>query len=248
MASLTVRGIVVRYAKYREADRILTLITHERGKLTAAARGARRTKSKLMGGTELFCYGVFDLFEQKDRFTVDDCQLEDNFYDLRLSVDKLAYGTWVAQLAETCMNEGEPNEPLFLLTLQALAQLCYGEANPRDAALAYALQLLDVMGYRPPLTHCARCGREVGEPRFFDVDAGGVSCGCLRGPLVRPIHPGLAEVMRILLDTPMDRFHTVHYPPERMQELRGVLADTLSLRLERPFTSLSVVEQRWGLG
>ena len=70
MASHKVLGVVTRAVNYRDHDRILTLVTRERGKLTATARGCRKPQSKLLTAASPFCYGEYVLNERNGRFYV----------------------------------------------------------------------------------------------------------------------------------------------------------------------------------
>ena len=79
MPTWTLTGIVLRYANYRDSDRILTILTRERGKLSAAARGCRKPNSRLFGCSELFTYGEYVLFEGKGKMTVDNCDVRERF-------------------------------------------------------------------------------------------------------------------------------------------------------------------------
>ena len=77
-------AVVARATNYRDHDRILTLITRERGRLTATARGCRKPQSKLLSCTQPFCYGEYELQERDGRFYVRGCDIHEIFYDLRL--------------------------------------------------------------------------------------------------------------------------------------------------------------------
>jgi recombinational DNA repair protein (RecF pathway) len=56
-----VQGIIIR-EKVSDEDRLLTLLTSERGVIHAVAKGANRARAKLVSSTGLFCYGQFGLF------------------------------------------------------------------------------------------------------------------------------------------------------------------------------------------
>ena len=80
MPSVTTQGIVLRYANYREHDRMLTILSPDYGRIDALSRGCRRPKSPLMPVSELFVSGEFVLYQSHDHFTLTSCALADSFY------------------------------------------------------------------------------------------------------------------------------------------------------------------------
>ena len=64
MPAVTTPGIVLRYANYRDHDRMLTLLSPRLGRVDLLSRGCRRPKSPLMPASELFVSGEFVLFEK----------------------------------------------------------------------------------------------------------------------------------------------------------------------------------------
>ena len=84
MPAITTPGIVLRYANYRDHDRMLTLLSPRLGRGDLLSRGCRRPKSPLMPASELFVSGEFVLFEKNERAVLTSCALQDTFYPLRL--------------------------------------------------------------------------------------------------------------------------------------------------------------------
>ena len=78
MPSITTQGIVLRYANYREHDRMLTILSPDYGRIDALSRGCRRPKSPLMPVSELFVSGEFVLYQSHDHFTLTSCALADS--------------------------------------------------------------------------------------------------------------------------------------------------------------------------
>ena len=109
MALITVNGIVTRYANYRDNDRILTLFTRERGLISAAARGCRRPKSPLLPASELFVSGEFVLFFNREKYTLQSCDVQEAFYPLREDVERFAAGAYMLALANGGAVTEQPN-------------------------------------------------------------------------------------------------------------------------------------------
>lgn len=179
MPSITTPGIVLRYANYRDHDRMLTILSPTLGRLDVLSRGCRRPKSALMPASELFVHGEFVAYVQNDRATLTSCSLTDTFYPLRLEPYRLTCASYMAALCADAVQPGEDAAPLYALLLKGLYYLAYDpEADPLATTTAFLLLFADAMGYRPRLSRCAHCrtplALEQGAP--FDVAAGGLCC------------------------------------------------------------------------
>ena len=83
MADLICRGMVIRTVDYRDNDRILTLFTAESGRVDAKARNCRKATSPLLGCTQPFTYGEYQLFYHKNKYIIDQGEVLESFYPLR---------------------------------------------------------------------------------------------------------------------------------------------------------------------
>ncbi|MCL2811968.1 MAG: DNA repair protein RecO [Clostridia bacterium] len=180
MPSFTTQAIVLRRVNYRDNDRMLTLFSPTLGRLDAAARGCRKTKSALGGATELFCSGEYQFHQSRDRYTLTGCAIQESFYPLREDYDRLVYGAYLLALCEASVQPGEEHPGLYALLLGALARLAYGAPAQSPAALTvvFLLQFAESLGYRPRLDACAHCGivlPDEGRVRFGAL-AGGTLC------------------------------------------------------------------------
>ena len=107
MAVVCVTGIVTRYVNYRESDRILSIFTIEQGRVDAKARGCRRPTSPLLPAAQPFVYGEFELFQGKDKYTVNQCSIQESFFPIREDIARFAVGSAMLQLAHEATQERE---------------------------------------------------------------------------------------------------------------------------------------------
>lgn len=180
MATLTTRGIVLRFANYRDHDRMLSILSPDYGLIDAQSRGCRRPKSPLMPASELFVYGEFVLYRSNDRFTLTSCQIDDTFYPLRLEHYKLTCASYMAALCHAGAQPGQEARQLFELLLRGLYLLGYSrQSDTLTLTTAFLLQFADRTGYRPRMRRCAHCRTPLPEegPWRFDIAAGGFCCG-----------------------------------------------------------------------
>ena len=183
MPSVTTQGIVLRYANYREHDRMLTILSPDYGRIDALSRGCRRPKSPLMPVSELFVSGEFVLYQSHDHFTLTSCSLADSFYPLRLDIDRLSCAAYMANMCEATVQPEEDARRPFLLLARALGCLSYQNVAPRKVLSVFLLHYAVAMGYRPRLKHCVQCGERLPEVEsvLFDIEQGGVVCSRCAG-------------------------------------------------------------------
>lgn len=190
MPNIVTDAIVLRRAPYRDNDRMLTLFSPTLGRVDAICRGCRRVKSPLLAASELFCAGEYTLFRTGERATVVSCRVTDTYYPLRSDVDRLSHGMYMLELCAATVQPGQENERLFLLLLRALAHLCYGQTVPRRVTAVFLMGFVSLLGFRPQVGRCVRCGRPVtpddGVPQetagAFSPQLGGVLCpACAAG-------------------------------------------------------------------
>jgi len=208
MPVILAEGIVTRYVNYRESDRILSIFTIERGRVDAKARGCRKPLSPLVNAAQPFVFGQFELFVGRERCTVNACEVRETFYPLREDYERFEIGSVMLRLAHEAALENEPNAPLFSLLYHALSFLAYGKAAPRDLLCCFLIRYLNAIGYRPAITTCAQCGRDLRADAIVRFSArGGAVCGaCARGE--EPIGKTALEGMRRMLllgDDEMDK-------------------------------------------
>ena len=178
MPAITTQAIVLRHADYREHDRMLTLLSPSMGRVEALCRGCKRPQSPLLSASEWFALGEYVLFAGKGHMTVTSCNLTESFFPLRTDYDRLKHATYLLSVAEAAAQPGERAVELFTLLARSLSRLAYTDRDAQAISAAFLLHFSAISGYRPRLSHCVRCGREMKdeEIRLFDIENGGLLC------------------------------------------------------------------------
>lgn len=190
MPLLRTEGIVLQAWDLGEHDRLVTLYTREHGRLAAVARGARRLRSRFSGALELFTWGDAVGFEREGRALVrlDHFDIRQPFRRLREDLECLGQGARMVEAIARLTAERDAQPLCFALLLRGLRALDQGAA-PARVQLAFALRLLDLLGHRPRLDRCGRCGRAVStQGVMFDAAEGSLVCERCRtgGPALAP--------------------------------------------------------------
>lgn len=177
-----IQGIILKSFDYKESSRMVDLYSQEQGRLTFAARGAKRNKSRILNLSEPYVEGAFNLIYGRSPIpSLKDGQILDAHLGLRASLTRMVCAAFTVDLMEDCLN-ADPDPDLYRLLqaqLKALETLP-DEAAPRLMA-AFMFKLTAVIGFRPSLGRCLACGREMGpqlaaEGILFNLEEGGILC------------------------------------------------------------------------
>ena len=180
MPNDVLNGIVLRATDYRESDRILNVLTRERGLVTVSAPGCRKPNSKLAAFSTQFAYGEMEVNDRLGKLRLSSAAILESFYSIRESYEQLLSATRIVNAAER-LSGGEPDDGLFLLLYHALSVISYGENDPKDTELCFMAKLLKLEGVAPTLTSCVKCGRDLRncqELRFSNSLGGSVCEKC----------------------------------------------------------------------
>ena len=108
----TTRGLVLREVRYKEADRILTVLTEDMGKMTVKARGALRKGSKIAAATQFLVFSELTMLERNGFWTVSEGSTIEEFKGLRGDITALSLASYFAECIEALSDEGNP-DPLL---------------------------------------------------------------------------------------------------------------------------------------
>ena len=116
-------GVVLRETEYKDADKLLTVLSRDRGRLTLRARGVRSQSSKLKSGCQLLAFSEFTVFEGRGALTVDEAVPLELFLPLREDIELLSLASYFAQVAEVLSQEDAPNPELLSMCLNGFYAL-----------------------------------------------------------------------------------------------------------------------------
>ena len=237
---ITTRAVVLREADYKESDKILTLLTPEEGKITAQAHGCRKKGNGLSAACQMLVYSEMTLSEYRGRWTVTEAGVELEFRRLRSELDRLALGTYFAQVLESVVPENSPPEELLPLLLNCLYALDRGDRPLGQIKAAFELRSMALAGFAPMLEGCAVCGRSPALQPRLNLSQGILHCrDCPAGEGISlPLSPGVLSAMEHILHCPGRRLLSFRMEEQALQELADVCEAYLLTQLERGFGGL----------
>ena len=236
-------AIVLRERAVDEFDSVLTLLTKERGVLTAYARGARKPRSSLRVSAELMSYSCFVLFCNREKYSVDKADLNRLFMGVRGDVEKLSLGSYFCQLTAEAAPHEEPAGEYLRLLLNSLYLLDSGKRTCAFVKPVYELRLLTMAGFMPNLVACAGCGAYEAERMYFLPRSSQLLCGdcAAASPETEPREPvgkGVLAAMRHILYSDAERLFGFTLPEGGLAALNRLTQQYVMVQLDRRFETL----------
>jgi len=238
VATLQCQALVVRMVEFGESDRIVHLLTPTSGRITAIAKGARRSKRRFPGTLDLFNLLAVQIEwpRRASMKRLEHARLLRYFAGLRVDPRRFALGCWLLEWVGRLAPEdgaGRDVESLFHFAVEALGTI---EREVADGRLRTLLELraLDAVGLRPEFRNCVRCAREVGSTRegrpvrevAFHVGEGGVVCdSCAGGETLRPVQLGTLRALEQSLRLPLDRMERLRFGPGPLREAAPLIEE-----------------------
>ncbi len=246
-----VKGIVLKTAEYGENDKLLTLLTHEKGKMLVCVKGGRSIKCKHMPSCELFAYSEFQLYEKQGKYWVRESYLCESFFRIRRALEPMYLGQYLCEVtAEFALFDIADGELLRLL-LNSLYLLCSDKKDRRIVKSTFEMKAASIEGFSPDLTGCTYCGA-ITHHMYFEAIEGCVVCDACKGMLNRNeevyekmalspllvLDRSLIDAMSFIINAPIEKAFSFALPCSELDMLSSVCEAYLLHQLERGFKTL----------
>ncbi len=237
-------GVVLRELDYAEADRILTILTPA-GKVSALAKGVRRTTSHKAGHLGLFARVDLMLAQGRNLEIVTQAECIEEFEGLRRDLTRFSYASYAGELADRVAAEDEDTSALYDLFVQVLRWFSV-EGDLALGARLFELRLLEFAGYRAELFHCVNCGAPIAEEaNHFSAEQGGLLCPRCGADVAGavPVTVNAQKVLRYLARHDLDGIRALHLSSATHAELEALLMGYLEYTLERELKSAAFLRR-----
>lgn len=243
MRLLKTEAIVLKNNLIGETDKIAILFTKSYGKISAVAKGARRSKSRFIGSVRPFSVGSYVLFEGQNYYYIDQWELLDSHNTFERDLMKLSYATYFADIINKLLLYDEKNINLYNLLKNALYCLDKFNIEPEILNESYSLKLLTLMGYMPELDNCSSCG-ESSDLKYFSPASGGVVCDRCRNKYndALTIHNITIRALKYLLKTDLTNLKSLKLPGVIIKEMDKIITEYIKQHLDMEFQTWIFLE------
>jgi DNA repair protein RecO (recombination protein O) len=239
-------AIVLSRFDLGEADRVLTLLTPDEGKLKAIAKGVRRPGSRIGGSVEPFAELQLLLVRGRTFDVITQASVSHAWLSLREGLEATATAWYLGELAERAVEERAGAMPVYALLRRGCQLLDDGMA-PGRVARWYELGLADALGMRPEVERCVECDRPLEETeryRWVPV-LGGVLCGRHPEPPADAsgLSVGALKLLRAYRRLDIEAIAALRLPPEVETEVEGAMRRFTRHVLERDPRTLEFLDE-----
>jgi len=233
------QAFIISTIDYADSDRIVSLFTLEHGRIKAFARGARNSRKRFGASLEPFAR-VEALVTVKEGLSgLQQAEIRNIYPRIRGDLASIAHALYACELAESMIPEGHPLPRLFRLMSAYLDRLEAGTACEGERRF-FEINLLNILGYRPSLDSCSRCGIPFGGQGGLLQGDGELACrACVSSG--RLLAPATLETLRACLRT--GTFGLVSFQPEALAQGGDLLDCAIAAHAGRRLKSLEFLRQ-----
>ena len=164
MEAFVTTGLVLKETRYKESDRILTILTPELGVISASAQSSLRLKSKLFSACGLFCYSEFTLVPGRNMYTVREAEVKNVFHGISASIEGMSLAMYMAEMAMTLSPTGQEAQRELRLLLNCFYMVSESKTDLRVVKAVFELRTM------------SECGVYDGAAFYLDVQEGHLLC------------------------------------------------------------------------
>lgn len=249
MALYKTDAIFLRVQPFAEADRLATLLTPDRGKVRAIAKGAQKGRGALTAAVQPFVRARLVLWQGRQIDGISQAEVVAAHRGLSADLARMAAASYCCDLVDAFTAERQETEGVFALLAQALAWCDAAPAEAHTPVLLrwFELGLLRLAGFLPELITCTACARPLGEPQGrtrFSATGGGLLCGDCSGndPTGVWLSRNAVRALRHISASDAAGLGVVRVGPLTMGEMDTALARHIGGIVQRPLVSRAVLD------
>lgn len=207
-----VTGMVISQIPVGEYDRRVCILTKERGKISAFAKGARRPGSRFMAATNPFSFGQFKLYEGKNSYNIAETNISQYFEELRTDYIGAYYGMYFLEIADYYTRENNDEKEMLKLLYQTMRALLHPTIPDALVKCVFELKALQVNGEYPGI------------------------------PEDEPLNESTVFALQFIAGTSVEKLYTFTVKDEVLQELQVIADRYRKRFMDRQFKSLEILE------
>lgn len=242
VSNITLTGMVLVAAPVNDYDKRLVILTKERGKITAFAKGARRPNSKFVAGSRPFSFGEFTLYQGRDAYTLFGINITNYFEDMTTDIDKVYYSTYFMELAEYFSRENIEAKDMLNLIYVSFNTILKDVIPLKLIKLIYELKIFTINGIYPNVYECTECGAKEGINYFSLIKDGAICKECKNAVKdAIEIDTSTFYTIQFIISSPIGKLYSFTVSEQVMTEFNMIMSRWMSLHCDKKFKSLELI-------
>jgi DNA repair protein RecO (recombination protein O) len=181
------RALVIRTVDYNESDRIVTLLTERFGRISAIAKGGRRSQKRFVGALEPFLVLEVDVRSGKGELGwLEQARVVNAFPRILKDLSKIEIAGAAIELVRLGTPIRQPDLTLFSTVIALFQMLDEKDNGQQELLVCFQVRLMALLGFAPCFDSCGHCGKRPAENRaaFFEPRLGHLVCKACGGARV----------------------------------------------------------------
>lgn len=206
------------------------------GKISCVAKGARRPKSALLAGTQMFCFGEYLVYKGTQTYHINSVELIEVFYNLRIDLDKLKYAVHINKIVQDVTHENQNCYKILQLLLNTLYTISETDKNLDLVLSVFKLRLLCILGFTPQIKQCSQCS-EKERLTAFSIKENGLSCKmCAKlDTSTIKISESTLNAIKYTVTAPAKKIYSFNLKEEALEEFNLVIKLYFNEKLEKEY-------------
>lgn len=240
--SVVLTGMVLGSMPISDYDKRITILTKERGKITAFARGSRRPNSQLLAATNPFSFGEFELFEGKSSYNLVKANIHNYFRTLTSDIESAYMGFYFLEFAEYVCHENNDESELLKLLYQSFRALESKKFSNAFIRAIFELKTIAINGESPNVFFCVKCNTQE-DLLYFSTKRSGMICAkCGKERDSKQIHISTRYAMQYVISSSIGKLFTFQLSEEVLLEFQEIVREYLKYHINHEFKSEKVLE------
>lgn len=232
-------ALVIKESNIGEQDKLITLLTADRGVIKAYAAGAKSIKSKRAAATGLLSYASFTIDKKGENFRITEATPISLFFGAGSDIVVLSLSQYFCELSAIIEPPPEESQEFLRLILNSLHFLTQKKKNPVLIKAITELRILSTSGYLPNLLACEDCSKFEDDIMYFNIENGSLYCKeCMQGVNLLPINRTVLEAMRHIVYSNFDKLYSFSIPETDAELLSNLTERYLLFQTELKITTL----------
>lgn len=236
MGTIKTKGIILAEHNLGDFDKMLTMLTPGMGKISCAAKGARRPKSLLLAGSQFLCFGEYILYKGANSYNINSCETIEIFYNLRMDLDKLKYASHITKIILDVTTENENSYKVLQLFLNTLYMLAETEKDKDLIVAIFKIRLMSLLGFVPKVDSCYYCHKNE-ELAYFSLKDSGLKCKICgkQDTSAISITQATEVALKYIVMAPAKKLYSFNVKEETIKELELIAKLYTNDKLEREY-------------
>lgn len=230
---------MIRSTDVGEKDKLVALLTRDKGVIYAYASGVRSINSKRAAATTLLAYSSFVLKKRGDTYNITEAAPIKIFFGSGVDVVQLSLSQYFCEICRFLVPDGINSEEILRLMLNSIYFLVEEKRSPNIIKAITELRMISLSGYTPNLVACDGCGKFEDDVMYLKLDSGTLFCNdCRFGEYMSAVPLSVLKALRHIVYSKFEGLYSFDLPEQSAALLSEITEKYLIIQTERTFSTL----------